>query len=900
MESHDKAWHEIPARQAIEALHSNQTGLSTEEARSRLETYGQNRLPEPPKRSALVRFFVHFHNILIYVLLASAAITALLGHFVDTTVILAVVIANAAIGFFQEGKAEKAMDAIRHMLALNASVIRDAVRVAVRSEELVPGDLVLLEAGDKVPADLRLTSVNGLQIQEAILTGESIPAEKSSQPVAKTAPLGDRLCMAYSGTLVTSGMGRGVVVATGAGTEIGRISGMLSTVETLTTPLLRQMDSFAKWLTILILLIAAVLLLFGFFVQHFEFSEMFMAVVGLSVAAIPEGLPAVLTITLAVGVQAMARRNAIVRRLPAIETLGSVSVICTDKTGTLTRNEMMVASVVTEAHFFSLEGMGYEPRGDIRLNDAAVSAREHAILGMLGRSAILCNDASLHKKDDVWMVQGDPMEGALLTLAGKLGIDVRTELSRWTRTDTIPFDSRHRFMATLDHDHENNALISIKGAPEQIFAMCHQQRMISGATEPLDEKYWHARAEEIAARGERVLALAIKPVDPEQTILEFSDVDEGLELIGLVGLIDPPRPEAVEAIAECNTAGIRVKMITGDHRGTAIAIGKEIGLQNPDRVLTGLEIDAMDDASLAAAVIDTDIFARTSPEHKLRLVMALQSHGMTVAMTGDGVNDAPALKRADAGIAMGMNGSEAAKEAAELVLVDDNFASIAAAVSEGRTVYANIKKVISWTLPTNAGEALTIVVALLAGMTLPITPIQILWVNLITAITLGIALAFEPTESNTMRRPPRPRKEPLLSGELAWHIILVATLFLGGVFGMYAYAIDRGYSLDLARTIALNTLVVMEIFHLFFIRNMYGRSLTWRALRGTRIVWLTVTAVLLAQFAITYLPPLQSVFSTVAIPFHDGLLVIGVGMVLFAIIETEKQLRLRLRKMRLA
>ncbi|MGD8557319.1 MAG: cation-transporting P-type ATPase [Chromatiales bacterium] len=900
MESHDKAWHEIPARQAIEALHSNQTGLSSEEAMSRLETYGQNRLPEPPKRSALVRFFVHFHNILIYVLLASAAITALLGHFVDTTVILAVVIANAAIGFFQEGKAEKAMDAIRHMLALNASVIRDAVRVAVRSEELVPGDLVLLEAGDKVPADLRLTSVNGLQIQEAILTGESIPAEKSSQPVAKTAPLGDRLCMAYSGTLVTSGMGRGVVVATGAETEIGRISGMLSRVETLTTPLLRQMDSFAKWLTILILLIAAVLLLFGFFVQHFEFSEMFMAVVGLSVAAIPEGLPAVLTITLAVGVQAMARRNAIVRRLPAIETLGSVSVICTDKTGTLTRNEMMVASVVTEAHFFSLEGMGYEPRGDIRLNDAAVSAREHAILGMLGRSAILCNDASLHKKDDVWMVQGDPTEGALLTLAGKLGIDVRTELSRWTRTDTIPFDSRHRFMATLDHDHENNALISIKGAPEQILAMCHQQRMISGATEPLDEKYWHARAEEIAARGERVLALAIKPVDPEQTILEFSDVDEGLELIGLVGLIDPPRPEAVEAIAECHTAGIRVKMITGDHRGTAIAIGKEIGLQNPDRVLTGLEIDAMDDASLAAAVIDTDIFARTSPEHKLRLVMALQSHGMTVAMTGDGVNDAPALKRADAGIAMGMNGSEAAKEAAELVLVDDNFASIAAAVSEGRTVYANIKKVISWTLPTNAGEALTIVVALLAGMTLPITPIQILWVNLITAITLGIALAFEPTESNTMRRPPRPRKEPLLSGELAWHIILVATLFLGGVFGMYAYAIDRGYSLDLARTIALNTLVVMEIFHLFFIRNIYGRSLTWSALRGTRIVWLTVTVVLLAQFAITYLPPLQRVFSTVAIPFHDGLLVIGVGMVLFAIIETEKQLRLRLRKMRLA
>jgi len=898
MKPDDKTWHEISAGEAVEALRSSKTGLSSAEAGARLETYGKNRLPEPPGRSALIRLLAHFHNILIYVLLGSAIITALLGHFVDTVVILAVVVANAAIGFIQEGKAEKAMEAIRHMLALNASVLRDGVRRAVKGEELVPGDIVLLEAGDKVPADVRLISVNGLQIQEAILTGESVPVEKSSQPVAETAPVGDRICMAYSGTLVTSGMGRGVVVATGADTEIGRISGMLSTVETLTTPLLRQMDIFARWLTILILLIATVLLVFGYFVRHFEFSEMFMAVVGLSVAAIPEGLPAVLTITLAVGVQAMARRNAIVRRLPAIETLGSVSVICTDKTGTLTRNEMMVASVVTQAHYFSLEGTGYEPRGNIRLNDAAVSAREHAILGELGRSATLCNDASLEENDGVWTVEGDPMEGALLTLAGKLGIDVRKELSGWTRTDTIPFDSRHRFMATLNHDHENHALISIKGAPEQIFAMCHEQRMVSGAIEALDEKYWHSKAEEIAARGQRVLAFAIKPVTPEQTVLEFSDVDEGLVLLGLVGLIDPPRPEAVDAVSECHAAGIRVKMITGDHRGTAAAIGKQIGLQNPDKVLTGHDIDAMDDAALAAAVIETDIFARTSPEHKLRLVMALQSHGMTVAMTGDGVNDAPALKRADAGIAMGMKGSEAAKEAAEFVLADDNFASIAAAVREGRTVYANIKKVISWTLPTNAGEALTIIVALLLGMTLPVTPIQILWVNLITAITLGIALAFEPTESHTMHRPPRPRKEPLLTGELAWHIVLVATLFLGGVFGMYAYAVDRGYSVDLARTIALNTLVVMEIFHLFFIRNMYATSLTWKAVRGTRVVWLTVTCVVLAQFAITYLPPLQNVFATVAIPLWDGFLIVGIGVVLFAIIEAEKQLRLRLRAMR--
>ena len=890
-----RPWHALSAEESISLQDSRPAGLTDSEVQARQEQYGPNRLPEPARRGALIRFLLHFHNILIYVLLGSAAITAALGHLADTLVILAVVLANAAIGFVQEGKAEKAMDAIRRMLALKASVLRDDVRSAVEGEKLVPGDIVLLEAGDKVPADLRLLSTNGLQIQEAILTGESVPVEKHRHPVAKEASLGDRVNMAYSGTLVTSGLGRGIVVATGRDTEIGRISGMLSTVETLTTPLLRQMNAFARWLTIFILLIAAVLLAFGYFVGHYAFSEMFMAVVGLSVAAIPEGLPAVLTITLAVGVQAMARRNAIVRRLPAIETLGSVSVICTDKTGTLTRNEMMVVSVVTQSHVFVLDGLGYEPQGNISLNGNSTTARDHQVLEELGRSAALCNDASLHKREDVWHVEGDPMEGALLALSGKVGIDTRKELANWTRTDVIPFDAKHRFMATLNHDHENRAFVAVKGAPEQVLAMCARQGTAADGTEPVDPEYWHGKAEEIAAQGQRVLAFAMKPVPPEHTVLEFSDVQDGLVLTGLVGLIDPPRPEAVAAIAECHAAGIRVKMITGDHRGTAAAIGQQIGLQHPDKVLTGADLDGMDDHTLAAAVLDTDIFARTSPEHKLRLVMALQSHGMTVAMTGDGVNDAPALKRADAGIAMGMKGSEAAKEAAEFVLADDNFASIAAAVREGRTVYDNIKKVISWTLPTNAGEALTIVVALLFGMTLPITPIQILWVNLITAITLGIALAFEPTEADTMRRPPRPRNEPLLTGELAWHIVFVSALFLCGVFGMYAYAVDRGYPVDLARTIALNTLVVMEIFHLFFIRNIYGTSLTWKAVRGTKVVWLTVALVTLAQFAITFLPPLQRLFATVAVPFWDGILIVAVGVVLFAIIETEKQLRLRLR-----
>ena len=897
-EKEQNIWHAVAIENVLEELGTGVNGLSPDEAALRLERYGPNRLPEPVRRSVLIRFVLHFHNILIYVLLGCALITAALGHLVDTSVILAVVVANAVIGFIQEGKAEKAMDAIRQMLALKASVLRDGERRTVEGDALVPGDIVLLEAGDKVPADLRLLRASGLHVQESILTGESVPVEKRLRPVGSEAPLGDRACMAYSGTLVTSGLGRGVVVATGPDSEIGRISGMLSTVEVLTTPLVQQMNAFARWLTVLILLIAAVLLVFGYFVEHFAFSEMFMAVVGLSVAAIPEGLPAVLTITLAVGVQAMARRNAIVRRLPAIETLGSVSVICTDKTGTLTRNEMMVAAVATQAHVFSLEGTGYEPRGVIRIEDAAVSAREHTILEELGRSAALCNDASLHERDSAWHVEGDPMEGALLALAGKIGIDVREELAKWARTDTIPFDSKHRFMATLNHDHENHAFVSVKGAPEQILSMCGAQRTVAEGTEALDRDYWHKRAEDIAAQGQRVLAFAVRSVAPEHTVLEFSDVEEGLTLIGLVGLIDPPRPEAIEAVAECHRAGIRVKMITGDHKGTAVAIGRQIGLVNPDEVLTGVDLDSMGDAALAAAVLDTDVFARTSPEHKLRLVTALQAHGMTVAMTGDGVNDAPALKRADAGIAMGVKGSEAAKEAAEFILADDNFASIAAAVREGRTVYDNIKKVISWTLPTNAGEAMTIVVALLFSMTLPITPIQILWVNLITGITLGLALAFEPTEENTMRRPPRPRNEPLLTGELGWHIILVSILFLGGVFGIYAYAVDRGYSVELARTIAMNTLVVMEIFHLFFIRNIYGTSLTWKAAKGTKMVWFTVICVTTAQFAITYVPVLQTIFETEAVPFLDGMLIVMVGVVLFAIIETEKQLRLRLRELR--
>ncbi|MDD2028956.1 cation-transporting P-type ATPase [Pseudomonas putida] len=893
--AHSVAWHTLPAEQVTNLLEVNaHVGLEVADVQARLDRAGFNRLPQAARRPAWFRFLLQFHNILIYVLLGSAAITAMLQHLWDTVVILAVVIANAIIGYVQEGKAEKAMDAIRQMLAPRAAVIRAGERLSIAGEELVPGDIVLLEAGDKVPADLRLLHANRLHIQEAILTGESVPVEKHTQSVPLDAALGDRNCMAFSGTLVTCGQATGVVVATAAAAEIGRISTLLAGVETLTTPLVQQMNVFARWLTILILLVGGLLLVFGHYVGHYAFTEIFMVVVGMSVAAIPEGLPAVLTITLAVGVRAMARRNAIVRRLPAIETLGSVSVICTDKTGTLTRNEMMVATVVTNDLVFTVDGTGYQPAGSISLADQLIDLTSHPKLSELGRAAGLCNDAVLRLHDDVWTVEGDPMEGALLAFSGKTGIDRNEDRRAWPRTDAIPFDAKHRFMATLHHNHDGHASIYVKGAPEQLLAMCTHQLASTRETEPLNVDYWHAKANAIAAKGQRVLAFAVRPVRPEHTVLAFGDVQGKLTLLGMVGLIDPPRPETLKAVQQCQKAGIAVKMITGDHDGTAAAIGRQIGLQNPDKVLTGVDLDAMNDAALKEAVKGINIFARTSPEHKLRLVMLLQSNGMTVAMTGDGVNDAPALKRADAGIAMGGKGSEAAKEAADLVLADDNFASIVAAVREGRTVYDNIKKVLSWTLPTNAGETMTIIVALLLGITLPVTPIQILWINLITAVTLGIALAFEPTEENTMLRPPRSRKEPLISAALVWHMVLVSILFLCGVYGIFSYALDRGYSVELARTLAVNTLVVMEIFHLFFIRNLYSTSLTWKGIRGTKVVWITVMVITLAQFAITYAPPLQKVFATQAIPFLDGLLIIGVGVALFAVIEIEKQIRIRL------
>jgi calcium-translocating P-type ATPase len=860
--------HATSVANCLAALNASPDGLSPHEAAQRLAIHGPNQLPDVQGRGPLRRFLLQFHNVLVYVLLGAATVTAALQHWVDTGVILAVVLANALVGFVQEGKAEAAMAAIRDMLAPRANALRDGRRVSIDGADIVPGDIILLEAGDKVPADLRVIEARGLAVQEAILTGESVPVDKLVRPASTDADLGDRHSMLWSGTLVTKGTARGLVVATGQDTEIGRIGGLLAGVERLTTPLVTQMDHFARWLSFLILLASALLLVYGYFVGHHAFGEMFMAVVGMAVAAIPEGLPAVMTITLAIGVQAMARRNAIVRHLPAIETIGSVSVICTDKTGTLTRNEMVVAAVETPDGTFAIDGVGYAPEGNI--TPAGDLAR-------LARAAALCNDARLHRKDGVWTVEGDPMEAALLAFAGKIPGDHTAR-----RLDAMPFDSRHRFMAVLT-DGPTGRVTHVKGAPERVLRMC----------EGIDVHHWRDRAEALAEQGLRVLALAERPETDDQ--IDADKLDTSLIFLGLVGLTDPPRPEAIAAVAECRAAGIRVKMITGDHAGTAAAIARQIGLENPGHVLTGHDLDGMDDAQLALEVVGISVFARTSPEHKLRLVTALQANGLTVAMTGDGVNDAPALKRADAGIAMGLKGSAAAKEAAAVVLADDNFASIAAAVREGRTVWDNLTKVISFELPTSAGEAAVVFMALLAGLALPLTPVMILWVNLITGITLGLALAFEPTEPGTMSRPPRPRDKPILSGGLVWHVALVACLFVAGVFAVFAYATDRGYPLALAQTMAMNTMVVLEIFHLFFIRNIHGTSLTWAAVRGTGVVWTVVLAIIAAQFAVTYLPPLQAILGTSPVPLADGLLIVAVGAAFFALIEVEKQIRLGLK-----
>ncbi|MBW2467179.1 MAG: cation-transporting P-type ATPase [Deltaproteobacteria bacterium] len=880
-------WYSLEAEIALSRLSSGTSGLETAEAENRLKQYGPNRLSPPRKRSTLERFAAQFHNVLIYVLLAAGILTAFLGHWIDAGVIIGVVLINAVIGFIQEGKAEKALEAIRSMLSHQATVLREGRRSVLPAERLVPGDLVIIQSGDKVPADLRLLKAKDLHIDEAALTGESVPVDKDISPLPENLSVGDRKCMAYSGTLVTYGQGTGIVVGTGDNTEIGRINLMLSKVQPLTTRLLKQMADFGQLLTGAIVVLAVITFIFGIIVRDYSFTEMFLACVGLAVAAIPEGLPAIVTITLAIGVQRMARRNAIIRRLPAVETLGSVTVICSDKTGTLTLNEMTVQTVATADYEFSVSGGGYEPKGGFTVDNEIAKPLEYPELQEIARAAVLCNDANVSEIDGRWEMQGDPTEGALVVLGMKAGAAPDRAVEEFPRVDVIPFESEHRFMATLHDDQGKHRFIYVKGAPEKVLKMCTKQRSF-GEDKPIDETYWHEKFEAIASKGQRILAIAFRSVENTRQELKFSDVSEGMTLLGLCGIIDPPREEAVKAIVRCRSAGICVKMITGDHIATARAIGAQMGIGDGVSAITGETLEGMSDLEIRDTARRVEVFARVSPEHKLRLVQALQAEGAVVAMTGDGVNDAPALKRADVGVAMGIKGTEVAKESAEMVLTDDNFASIAQAVEEGRTVYDNIKKAITFILPTNGGEAGIIIAAILSGRMLPITPVQILWVNMITAVTLALSLAFEPPEPGVMKRPPRSPKEPLLSYFLFWRIVFVSLILVVGTFGLFLWDRLHDVSIESSRAVAVNTLVMFEVFYLLNSRYLKTSVLSREGLLGNGFAIIAIVVVITIQLLFTYTAPMQKLFGVAAVSPMDWVRIISVATTVFILVEAEK------------
>ena len=731
--------HLLPASEVFEAFCSSNNGISSDAAKSLLDRYGPNQLQERQKTSAWMRLLLQFHNSLIYVLFATAGATALLQHWVDTGVILGVVIINAVIGFIQESKAEQAIESLKQMLAPLAVVIRDGIRIQLPAIDLVPGDLVVLEGGDKVPADMRLVRAKNLQIDEAPLTGESMPVAKTIDELRGDVPLGDRHNLAFAGTLTTSGTGTGIVIATGDNTQIGHIAGMLQDVEGVDTPLIRRLASFSKVITVAIVVFCVFVFVLGVLTGQ-PAAQMLMAAVALAVSAIPEGLPAIMTIALAIGVKRMASRNAVVRKLPAVEALGSATVICSDKTGTLTRNEMTVTEVVCPDGHFTVTGSGYEPIGAVLDEQRnAVTLDNAPALGELIKAAVLCNDAQLRRHDGHWRIDGDPTEGAFLVLAGKLNLSPDEVVVRCERKDAIPFESELQYMATLNQDHLGYASIYLKGSPEAILARCTQAW---NTDDPFKVDKWHKTAEKMAAEGLRVLAVAEKRRDSHDTVLELDDTEHDFILLGFVGMTDPPRQEAIDAVEKCHGAGIRVIMITGDHVATAQAIARQIGIRHAEIAMTGAELEKLDQASLDLAVDHTDVFARVAPAQKLSIVQSLQRQGHVVAMTGDGVNDAPALKQADIGVAMGITGTDVSKEAAEMVLLDDNFASIERAVEEGRTVFNNLKKTILFILPTNGGECLTLVVALLLGVLLPILPLHILWINLVTTVALAIALCL--------------------------------------------------------------------------------------------------------------------------------------------------------------
>ncbi len=890
--------HHLSAHEVVLLLETDAAkGLTSDEAARRLERFGPNVLPKFRRHGPLLRFLFQFHHPLIYVLLAATVITALLGEWVDAGVIFGVVFVNAVIGFIQESRAEAALDALASMMKTEARVRRDGRTIRVLSEEIVPGDVVLLESGDKVPADLRLTRGRELRVDESALTGESVPVEKADHVLPPETVVADRKNMAFSGALVTYGQGTGVVVGTGVATELGRIHQLIGETTEIATPLTKKLTSFSKVLTVAILGLAALTFALGI-LRGQPATDIFMAAVALAVGAIPEGLPAAVTITLAIGVSRMAKRHAIIRKLPAVETLGSTTVICSDKTGTLTKNEMTVQAVLAGGHSFDVEGAGYEPVGMIRSAGREVDITQTPALEECLLAGALCNDAQLVTCDGRWTIVGDPTEGALLVAARKGGIDPDHMAIVCLRLDAIPFESERQFMATLyQTGQESEVVIYLKGAVERTLRLCDRMLVADGTEQPLNAQAVLDQVEVFAGRGLRVLAFARKPVPAGTEMLMEGDVAGGLTFLGLQAMMDPPRPEAVAAVRACQDAGIAVKMITGDHALTARAIAQQIGLDgrkhqsNGELVaITGEELAATPQEELAGVADRTAVFARVSPEQKLRLVEALQAQRHVVAMTGDGVNDAPALKQADIGVAMGRGGTEVAKEAADMVLTDDNFASIEAAVEEGRCVFDNLTKFIVWTLPTNMGEGLVLLTAIAFGAALPILPVQILWINMTTAVALGLMLAFEPKEPGIMRRPPRESRQPILTGLLIERIVLVSLLMLAGAYGVFLWEQQRTESVEAARTAAVNVFVMVELFYLFNCRSL-EHTMFRIGLFSNPWIWQGVSVMVGLQLLLTYVPTMNHLFRTEPIDGTAWLLILATAIAVYLIIGAEKWLR---------
>jgi cation-transporting ATPase F len=890
-------WHHLPRNEVETLLDSDGSkGLDTFEVAHRQTHFGANRLTLKKGKSPLTLFLLQFNQPLVYILLAAVLVTFLLQEWVDSGVIFVVVLVNAVVGFIQESRALKAIEALARSMEGSAMVVRAGKKVKIPSTEVVPGDLVLLQSGDKVPADLRLLRTRELQIDESALTGESVPVLKQPEQLARETVLADRINMVFSSTLVTYGTGAGLAVATGDGTEIGQINALIASADTLATPLTRKINQFSGVLLWIILGLAGLTLLAGW-LHGDSLLDTFMAAVALAVGAIPEGLPAAITIMLAIGVGKMAQRHAIIRRMPAVETLGSTTVICSDKTGTLTQNQMTVQEVCTGEACYEFSGVGYAPQGEVVYNGVTIDPAAHTALVECLTAGLLCNDSRLLNNDGQWGIEGDPTEVALISAAVKAGLLQEKIEQDYPRVDTLPFESQHNYMATL-HEYAANAeyVIFVKGSVESVLSRCQDACSVNGRPETLDTGRIHQQVHEMAARGLRVLAFARKHLAAASQSVTHSDVSSGLSFLGLQAMMDPPRQEAITAVRACQKAGIQVKMITGDHVVTAAAIAHQIGLNGaaenePDGfAISGHSLEQLSDQELVEVTGRTVVFARVSPEQKLRLVEALQARGHVVAMTGDGVNDAPALKQADIGVAMGVGGTEVAKEAADMVLTDDNFSTIEAAVEEGRAVFDNLVKFITWTLPTNIGEGLVILLAVFAGLTLPITPVQILWVNMTTAVLLGLMLAFEDKEPGIMERPPRRPETPVLTRELSVRIGLVSVMLLLCAFGLFEWALLQGQSLERARTVAVNVFVFGEIFYLFNCRSL-RYSMFRLGVFSNRWLILGVTAMAGLQMLLTYSPSMNRLFGTAPIGITEWVLILTGGFIIYILVGFEKWLR---------